>query len=320
MTFRSPALQAILVASGGLGNNITFIAQPADLSTFPEAAGLTGSRPAYDFTINCEDAGGSEIRVKVNFPPGSASVAMNYIPETVETAGRLFMIYTDEGGSVTWLPKSCYNSGKILADIPHFSVYGVGCYTQAPAFSDTDAHWGKEEIEFVSARGLMAGTEQGLFSPDSPVTRGDLAAALGRLAGVSPENYTARSFSDVRADAFYAPYIEWAAHNNLINPTVGNLFNPDGTVTREQMAVIMSNYAGLTGYSIPAPLNETSFADSDAISPWAANQVKAMREAGIIKGKEENIFDPQANATRAQIAAVLHRFVEIAADPSTTQG
>lgn len=318
--FRPLALHAILDAAAGLGNSITFTAQPADISTLTEAARLIGSRPAYDFAISCKDTGGTETSVKVNFPPGSATVAMNYIPEAGETAGSLFMIYADESGSVTWLPKSCYSANAVLVDIPHFSVYGVGCYTQIPAFSDTNTHWAKEDIEFVLARGLLTGTQHSLFSPDSAVTRGDLAAALGRLAGVSPENYQTRSFSDVRADAFYAPYIEWAAQNNLINPTDGTLFDPDGPVTREQMAVIISNYAGLTGYTDSAPLNEAPFADSAAISPWAVNQVTAMQKAGILKGKNGNIFEPQVHATRAEISALLHRFVEVTAEPSTAQG
>lgn len=172
----------------------------------------------------------------------------------------------------------------------------------------------------MAARGLLSGTGNNQFSPDGTMTRGMFVTALGRLAGVNPDSYKTRSFTDVKADAYYAAYVEWAAQKNIVKGTGDKLFSPDAPVTREQMAVMMVNYAGQMGYSIPTPLAAVTFADSDQISAWAAKEVAAMQRAGIVKGKDGNRFDPQASATRAEVSAVLRRFVESVIDPATATG
>lgn len=320
MVFEQAALKTILEAVPATAYNITFAASPADISAFPDAAALIGSRPVYDFTISYKDGSEKDVLVTVNFPVGSAAVTLNYTPAAGEVTGSLFMVYVDEKGTVTWLDKSSYNSGKVLADAPHFSVYGVAYKASAPVFTDITNHWAKADIEFVAARGLLAGMGNSQFSPDAAMTRGMFVTALGRLAGISPDSYKTRSFTDITANAYYASYAEWAVQNGIVQGTGDGVFSPDEPVTREQMAVMMAGYAGQMGYSIPAPLAEAAFTDNASISAWAAKEVKAMQRAGIIKGKDAGRFAPQEGATRAEVSAVLHRFVEIVIDPATTSG
>ena len=144
--------------------------------------------------------------------------------------------------------------------------------------------------------------------------------ALGRLAGINPVDYQTRKFTDVKADAYYAPYVNWAAKTGIADGTTSTTFAPDSNITREQMAVIMKNYADKMGYSIPKTLKAVTFADNAQISSWAKDAVKAMQQAGVLSGKENNRFDPQGNATRAEAATVLHRFVEVIIDPQTANG
>ena len=320
MTFDPVALKAILAAVPSTAGNITFAAAPADLSAFPDAAKQIGAHPAYDFTISYKDSKGNPVVVPVNFPAGSASISLNYTPAATEVTGSLFMVYVDGKGAVMWLDKSSYDNGRVLAEVPHFSTYGVAYKAPAPVFTDITGHWAKEDIEFAAARGLLSGTGNNLFSPDGTMTQGMFVTALGRLAGVNSESYQTRSFTDVKADAYYAAYVEWAAQKNIVKGTGEGLFSPDAPVTREQMAVMMVNYAGQMGYSIPTPLAAATFADNNKISAWAAKEVAAMQRAGIIKGKDGNRFDPQASATRAEVSAVLRRFVEIVIDPATATG
>ena len=320
MTFDPAALKAILAAVPSTAGNITFAAAPADLGAFPDAAKFIGAHPVYNFTISYKDGNGNPVTVPVNFPAGSAAIILTYTPVDAEVTGSLFMVYVDGKGAVTWLDKSSYNNGKVLAAIPHFSTYGVAYKTPVPVFTDITSHWAKEDIEFVAARGLLSGTGKKMFSPDIAMTRGMFVTALGRLAGVNPDSYKTRSFTDVKADAYYAAYVEWAVKKNIVKGTGEGLFSPDEPVTREQMAVMMTNYARQMGYSIPAPLTAATFADNDKISTWAAKEVAAMQRAGIIKGKDGNCFDPQGNATRAEISAVLRRFVETIIDPATATG
>ena len=320
MTFDPAALKAILAAVPATAGNITFTAVLADPRAFPDAAKQIGAHPVYDFTISYKDSKGNLVTVPVNFPVGSAAITLNYTPAAAEVTGSLFMVYVDGKGAMTWLDKSSYDAGKVLADVPHFSTYGVAYKTPAPVFTDIAGHWAKEDIEFVAARGLLSGTGNGLFSPDGTMTRGMFVTALGRLAGVNPDSYQTRSFTDVKTDAYYAAYVEWAAQKGIVSGTGDKLFSPDAPVTREQMAVMMVNYAGQMGYSIPTPLAAVTFADSDQISAWAAKEVAAMQRAGIVKGKDGNRFDPQASATRAEVSAVLRRFVESVIDPATATG
>lgn len=277
MTFSASALRAILAAAPASGS-ITFAAAPADLSAFPDVAAFFGSRPVYDFTISSQDRNGAMARIDVNFPAGAAAISLDYTPSPLEVPGSLFMVYVD---GMAWLDKSIYRAdgaaggtvsgsagGRVLAEVPHFSTYGVAYKTPAPVFTDIAGHWAQEDIEFAAARGMLPGKGDDRFSPDAAMTHGMFDAALGRLAGVSPDRYTWGGFGD------------------------------DAPVTREQMAVMMANFAVQMGYA--APLAAVPFADSGAVSSSAADR-----------------FDPQAYATRAEGAVVLRRFVEAVIDPET---
>ena len=98
---------------------------PADLRAFADAAAQIGSHPVYDFTITYKDGKGNTIMVNAGFPLGSAAITLACPLSAAETEGSLFMVCVDDKGNVTWLDKSSYDSGRMLADVPHFSVYGI---------------------------------------------------------------------------------------------------------------------------------------------------------------------------------------------------
>lgn len=196
----------------------------------------------------------------------------------------------------------------------------MGYKNPVPNFTDISGHWAKEHILFTVSRGLLSGTSETTFSPNAPLTRGMFVTALGRLAGINPADYQTGTFTDVKADAYYAPYVNWAANKGIVSGTTSTTFAPDSNITREQMAVILKNYAGKMGYSIPKTLEAVTFADNTKISSWAKDSVKAMQQAGVLSGKTGNQFDPKGSATRAEAAAVLHRFVEVIIDPQTANG
>ena len=102
--------------------------------------------------------------------------------------------------------------------------------------------------------------------------------------------------------------------------TGGGKFSPNALINREQMAVIMKNYAVKLGYTVPKALEAVTFADNASISSWAKEAVESMQQAGILAGKTNNRFDPAGTATRAEVATVLWRFVEIIIDPQTANG
>ena len=287
--------------------------------TSQEVETAIGNRPVYDITL-WEVKNGVE--TAVNLSGKTVSIAIPYTPAKNEQPGNLYAVYVDENGNVQWISKSSYNMDQkaVIFVAEHFSIYGIGYKNQIPAFTDVNNHWAKDNMLFVVSRGLLSGTSATTFSPNTGMTRGMFVTALGRLAGVNPTDYQASMFTDVKEDAYYAPYVNWAAKTGVVSGTTDTTFAPDTNINREQMAVIMKNYATKLGYTIPKTLEVVNFADSAGISFWAKEAVKSMQQAGILAGKTNNCFDPAGTATRAEVATVLRRFVEIVIDPQTANG
>lgn len=282
-----------------------------------DAKNAIGSRPVFDLKVNY----GSGKQVQ-NFGTGSVSVTIPYTLGANEKAGNVQAVYVDANGKVHWLINSVYDSVEqvLRFSTDHFSTYGIGYKQTNAAFTDIASHWAKEDIEFVVSRGLFSGTSATTFSPNTAMTRGMFVTALGRLANADVSSHTKSSFTDVKSDAYYMGYIEWASKNNIVNGVGNGKFAPDQSITREQMAVIMSNYAKTIGYTLPKVHVENIFADNAKISAYAKDAVKQMQMAGVISGKNGNLFDPQGTATRAEVSAVLRRFVELAISSDTAQG
>ncbi len=288
--------------------------------TSVEAKTAIGTRPAYDISL-WEVKNGKETQI-TSLNGKTISIAIPYTPTKNEQPGNLYAVSVDAAGKVQWITKSSYDADQkaVIFELTQPGIYGVGYDAKTPAFTDITGHWAKDNILFVVSRGLFSGTGETTFSPDTGMTRGMFVTALGRLAGVDPADYSTGKFTDVKADAYYAPYVNWAAKTGIVSGTTDTTFAPDSQINREQMAVIMKNYAAKLGYTIPKTLKAVSFADNANISSWAKEAVKSMQQAGILAGKTNNRFDTKGTATRAEVATVLRRFVEIVIDPQTANG
>ena len=285
-----------------------------------EAKVTIGNRPVYDISL-WEVKNGKETKLS-NLNGKTISIAIPYTPTKNEQTGNLYAVSVDGNGKPQWITKSNYNADQkaVIFELTQPGVYGVGYDAKMPAFTDIENHWAKDNILFVVSRGLLNGTSETTFSPNTGMTRGMFVTALGRLAGVDPADYQSGKFTDVKADAYYAPYVNWAAKTGIVSGTTDTTFAPDTNINREQMAVIMKNYAVKLGYTVPKALEAVTFADNASISSWAKEAVKSMQQAGILAGKTNNRFDPAGTATRAEVATVLWRFVEIIIDPQTANG
>ena len=163
----------------------------------------------------------------------------------------------------------------------------------APDFTDVaDDFWGKEAIDYVVAEGLMNGTSETTFAPNVTTTRAMLMTILARMDGVDTTG----------SDPWYAKGMEWAVAEGVSDGT-----NPEGTITREQLAVMLYRYSGSPEVSADA----LTFADADAVSTWAVDGVRWAVANGILSGKGNNTLDPQGNATRAEVAQMLYNFSKI---------
>ena len=302
------------------GGDIILRANKVDALRSTEAKAAIETRPVYDLSL-VYLSGGKETPI-TSLNGHTISVRLSYTPAKGEQTGNLYAVYVDDAGKVEWITKSSYDASlkAVVFETGHFSVYGVGYKNPAPAFTDIHNHWAADNILFAASRGLLSGTSDTTFSPNTGMTRGMFVTALGRLAGINPDSYKTGKFTDVKADAYYAPYVNWAAQNGIVEGVTATTFAPDTNINREQMAVIMANYAKKLGYDLPKTLQAVTFADNAQISSWAKNAVRAMQQAGILAGKNGNKFDPKGTATRAEVATVLRRFVEIVIDPQTANG
>ncbi|WP_417203256.1 S-layer homology domain-containing protein [Acetoanaerobium sticklandii] len=183
--------------------------------------------------------------------------------------------------------------------------------TNAPVFADTENHWAKSDIEFVISRGLFSGTGDGKFSPNMPMTRGMFVTVLGKLAKADLTGFDSTDFKDVKSDAYYLPYIQWANTSGIVNGISSEEFAPDMPISREQMAVMLLNYIKAINIDLAKLNEENQFADTDEMSTWAKEAVKAIQMSGILSGKPDNKFDPKGIATRAEVSSMLRRFIEL---------
>ena len=302
------------------GGDIILRANKVDALRSTEAKAAIETRPVYDLSL-VYLSGGKETPI-TSLNGHTISVRLSYTPAKGEQTGNLYAVYVDDAGKVEWITKSSYDASlkAVVFETGHFSVYGVGYKNPAPAFTDIHNHWAADNILFAASRGLLSGTSDTTFSPNTGMSRGMFVTALGRLAGINPDSYKTGKFTDVKADAYYAPYVNWAAQNGIVEGVTATTFAPDSNINREQMAVIMANYAKKLDYDLPKTLQAVTFADNAQISSWAKNAVRTMQQAGILSGKNGNKFDPKGTATRAEVATVLRRFVEIVIDPQTANG
>lgn len=168
--------------------------------------------------------------------------------------------------------------------------------------------WFYEDVAFAYENGLFAGTSDTTFSPNASMTRAMLVTVLYRLEGQPAVNGRS-GFSDVQYNGYYEDAVTWAADNGIVNGTSTTTFSPNANVTREQMAAILYRYAQHKKYNTAASSGLNGFTDHASVSGYAAASLEWAVAEKLVNGSAGKLM-PTGNATRAQVAAILHRFVE----------
>ena len=169
--------------------------------------------------------------------------------------------------------------------------------------------WFYSDVEYVYKKGLMAGTGAKDFDPNSQLTRGMIVTVLYRLEK-EPAVSGASGFADVDAAQWYGSAVAWAAANGIVNGYSDTAFGPNDSITREQLATILYRYAVYRGMTaVTQEENLSGFADADQISSYAVQAMNWAVGKGLLKGAD-GLLMPKAQASRAQVAAILHRFLE----------
>ena len=172
----------------------------------------------------------------------------------------------------------------------------------------TESDWFYDDVAFVYENGLFSGTDSRSFSPNASMTRAMLVTVLYRLEG-EPTVTGRSSFTDVRSGTYYEKAVIWAAANGIVTGTDSTSFSPDAKVTREQLAAILYRYAQYRKLDTDASAKLNSFTDADSVSAYASEALGWAVSEGLINGASGKLM-PKGDATRAQVAAILHRFVK----------
>ena len=259
--------------------------------------------PVTYYTLRFETGGGSDIP-SVREAYNAYIDLTKYVPTW---RGHTFIGWYSECGLTNKV------SGVYLTK--DMTVYALWRVDENPGtgvnpFTDvSEKDWFYGDVMFVYENGLMLGTSKTLFSPHGTATRGMMATILWRMEG-SPAPKGKNSFTDVEAGKWYADAITWTAENGIFAGYGKDKFGPDDPITREQLAAIFYRYADYKGYDLTVKGNLDKFKDADKITDYAKTAMQWAVGSGLMKGKSGNLLDPQGTATRAEIAAMLHRFIE----------
>lgn len=176
--------------------------------------------------------------------------------------------------------------------------------------------WFYDAVQYVWEKGMMNGTGETTFEPDTTTTRGMIVTILHRVENMP--SASGMNFTDVADNAYYANSVAWASANGIVDGYGNGKFGPDDPITREQMATILYRYSAYKEYDVTASADLSHFVDGDKISSYAADAMAWANAEGLITGISSTAIDPQGGATRAQVATILMRFCENVAKQTET--
>ncbi len=295
-TFTQPAADVTV--------NVTFAKESSGGST----GGTTGGVAHYTPDVAHNDGG--TVSVTPRAPKAGDEVTVTMTPDAGYEVASVRV--TDKNGEAVAITENADGTfsfeqprGKVTISV----TFAEKTVAWENPYSDVDENdWFFDPVRFVQENGLMTGVSASEFAPDMTTTRGMLVTILWRQAG-EPQAAAAADFSDVSADAYYADAVAWAAEAGIVNGYSASAFGPADAITREQMAAILMNYSEYQGSDVSARADLSSFSDAESVNTWAEEAVQWAVSEGLIKGVTADTIQPQGQATRAQVAAILQRYL-----------
>lgn len=274
----------------------------------------SGGSGVITYAISVEDAENGEVSANRSSASRGTTVTLTAVPDKGYILESITV--TDKNGDEVKLTKK---DGKYTFTMPASKVTVVASFVKEnpntgawenPFADVVEGAWYYDSIRYAYENGLIAGYPNGLFGINDTITRGQIATILWRVEESPVVNY-AMTFEDVGAGMYYAEAIRWAASEGIVGGYTATQFGPDDAITREQLAAILWRYAQhkKCDVSVGEDTNILSYADALTVSEWAVPAMQWANGAGLIQGSDNNLM-PKGNATRAQAAAILHRFCE----------
>lgn len=224
-----------------------------------------------------------------------------------------FVPYTPEEGHDYFKPHRRINNKKDVTKEKKNEnktetavVKDEGKKTTADVNTDYNSHWAKNAIVECFAKGIFNDfANKTVFMPEKPTTRAEFVTALGRLMNIKPEEFNKNSFEDVDSNEFYAPFINWAASKKIVLGVDAKHFEPNKTLTREQMAAIIVRLFRTYGYKFNTNLMNPIYKDDKAISDWAKEEVYELTNIGVVQGNDDSTFNPKGFLKRGELAELV---------------
>ena len=297
ITLSAEALKGAIV---GAGSNSTL-----SIAIDTDALGTT----KIILSIGSKNIDNLSRAIRIKLPvPDSLMVPLAPLPGLSGTMSPHLVVYFSGTNGNKLIKKSL-----VINNTAHFLLNGTSEVIIAEnrkTFSDVKSDdWFYNEVSYAASHELFLGVSENEFAPNTPMTRAMLVTVLWRLE--SNPSSVAAAFDDVDSGLWYSDAIAWANANGIVDGIGGNEFNPNGDVTREQLATILYRYAKHLGMDTSATADLSVYTDGGKTSSWAADAMKWAVGSGIITGTSTTTVDPQGAATRAQVATMLTRMIAI---------
>lgn len=267
-----------------------------------------GSTTTTTRTITIQSSFGGKVTASASQATQGKVITLTALPNS----GYVLKSLTVTTASGTSVPVANQSSGKYTFTMPAAAVTVKAVFAAQetdPGFPFADVakgSWYYEGVRYAYENGLMSGTGEGTFSPDLPTSRGMLVTILYRLAG-SPAAGSA-SFTDVAKGQWYADGVAWASANGVVSGYPDGSFRPNDTITREQMAAILYQYARIQGKLDDSRADLSIFSDLDSLSAYAKEPMSWAVAQGLFSGVSADTLAPGGSTTRAQAAVILTAF------------
>lgn len=283
----------------------------ADEEAMKEIRELIGSRPVFEITFKTKQAEISD------YKGGQIEVKLPYTLQAGESKEDLTVYRIEEDGSLVEVKSSYDAIAKIMSfTTDHLSFYAVGkkkaevVEVKIPTFEDVpEGAWYHKAVYELAKEGIVNGKEANRFYPNDKVTRAEFVTLLAKHAKEEAASSKASTFKDVSQDDWYYNAVMWAYEKGIVKG-YGEEFKPERNISREEMTVMLLNYAR---YKLDILFSEEAypltFKDKDEIQPWAFEAVTAMAKLEVVKGQENNMFKPKAPATRAEAAQMVYQLL-----------
>jgi hypothetical protein len=308
--FSGAALKNILGAVNvgqdkGAQINFSAAAAPKDVaaglihSGINRSVQLATASEVYDFNLHIVAADGTKIPVTTL----AESVTLSFKVDPNADPDLLGVYEIAEDGTLQYKGGTLVD-GTMTVQVNHLNQFAVLEYNKL--FSDVDGtYWGSDGIKKVAAKHIIEGVTETEFNPEGKVTRAEFSAMIARTLGLKTVKHAVSKFEDVGSAEWYAEAVAAAAEAGIILGRSSDAFEPNASITREEMAVMIVRASEYFKGKKEAEAYADSFTDSNQIGEWAQSSVSIAQKAGLINGRDNNQFVPKENMTRAESAQVI---------------